>query len=131
MIPSGLVVGYHGCDRCLAEDVVLGRAKLRASQNEHDWLGHGLYFWQNDPARALAWAEQRAQVRGSGIAEPAVLGVAIDLGHCFNAAQSEFIAMLSDAYGELEAFCANSNRPMPRNTGRGGQTGNSIVPSLR
>ena len=119
MIPSGLVVGYHGCDRRVAEDVVLGRTRLRASQNEHDWLGHGLYFWQNDPARALAWAERRVRVRGGGIAEPAVLGAAIDLGHCLNAAQSEYIAMLAKAHGKLEEFCANSGRPMPRNTGRG------------
>ena len=119
MIPSGLVVGYHGCDRRVAESVVLGRTKLRASENEHDWLGHGLYFWQNDPTRALAWAEQRVRVRGSGISEPAVIGATIDLGHCFNAAQSEFVAMLSNAHREMEAFCANSGRPMPRNTGRG------------
>jgi hypothetical protein len=119
MIPSGLVVGYHGCDRGLAEDVVLRRAVLRPSENEHDWLGHGLYFWQNDPDRAMAWAKQRVRVRGSGISEPAVIGATIDLGHCFNAAQSEYVAMLGDAFAELEKGYAQSGRPMPANAGRG------------
>jgi hypothetical protein len=119
MIPSGLVVGYHGCDRQVAEEIVLGRAKLQPSRNEHDWLGNGLYFWQNDPDRALTWARERAARRGAGIREPAVLGATIDLGRCFNAAQSEFIAMLLDAHERLVQFHRESGRSMPRNTGRG------------
>ena len=41
-MPS-LIVGYHGCDRSLVENVVAGRDELKLSQNAWDWLGHGIY----------------------------------------------------------------------------------------
>jgi len=26
---------------------------------KYDWLGHGMYFWENNYARALQWAEDK------------------------------------------------------------------------
>ena len=38
------IIGYHGCDRAVAEKGLLRRARLEASQNDYDWLGAGIYF---------------------------------------------------------------------------------------
>ena len=53
-----LVLGYHGCDRAFGESVLAGKAVLKASKNEWDWLGTGIYFWENSANRALNWAHE-------------------------------------------------------------------------
>ena len=47
----------------------------KISQKPYDWLGHGLYFWENNYDRALDWATQKKH-RG-GIKEPAVVGAVL------------------------------------------------------
>src|SRR4051794_26746785 len=64
------IIGYHGCTRAFAEDVLLGRTPIdqwQPSQNVWDWLGHGIYFWEHSPGRALRWAQEH-------YADAAVLG---------------------------------------------------------
>ena len=39
-----LTVGYHGCDRSVAEDVLMDGKHLKANENTYDWLGKGIYF---------------------------------------------------------------------------------------
>jgi hypothetical protein len=56
---SGLVLAFHGTDRETAELVVAGKADLIPSTNEYDWLGHGIYFWDNSLSRAINFAEER------------------------------------------------------------------------
>jgi hypothetical protein len=51
------VLGFHGCDRKTADRVVGTGKHLRLSRNDYDWLGHGVYFWENDPLRARQWAK--------------------------------------------------------------------------
>ncbi len=77
-----MIVGYHGCDRATVEAVILGGAKLRPSKNVWDWLGHGIYFWEHGPHRALEFARDQ-QKRGI-VQTPAVLGAYIHLGNCFD-----------------------------------------------
>jgi len=80
---SGLVLGFHGCKALLAYDVVNLKQTLRKSQNDYDWLGHGVYFWEHDLARAWEFALNK----WSKSEEPhmiGVIGAAIDLGNCFD-----------------------------------------------
>ena len=49
----GFLLGYHGCDEQVAENVLSGNDTLRPSTNDYDWLGHGIYFWESNPRRAL------------------------------------------------------------------------------
>lgn len=37
------ILGYHGCDTLVAEEVLAGRTPLRASENAYDWLGRGIH----------------------------------------------------------------------------------------
>jgi len=61
--------------------------QLTASTNEWNWLGPGVYFWEQNPARALEYAidsannKQKNKVR---IATPFVIGSIIELGNCLN-----------------------------------------------
>ncbi|MDR3328920.1 MAG: hypothetical protein LBS63_02270 [Prevotellaceae bacterium] len=39
---SGLVLGFHGCDKSVADAVLSGAAALKSSTNSYDWLGYGI-----------------------------------------------------------------------------------------
>lgn len=71
------VFAYHGYDRGVAERVLAGEAFV-PSANTWDWLGHGIYFWEFGPDRALRFA--REQQRRGRLQEPAVVGVLLQLG---------------------------------------------------
>jgi len=51
------VIGYHGCDESVVKDVLLRGRTLRPSENDYDWLGRGIYFWEHGPRRAYEWAQ--------------------------------------------------------------------------
>ena len=46
---NNLIFGFHGCDRSLCDSLVNNKTrKLNYSENKYDWLGKGMYFWEND-----------------------------------------------------------------------------------
>ena len=49
---TSFVLGYHGCDRIVGERALGGETELIQSDQDHDWLGPGVYFWKGDPVRA-------------------------------------------------------------------------------
>ena len=53
---TGLILGFHGCDESIVDNILLGKEDLKQSDNTYDWLGHGIYFWENSPSRALEFA---------------------------------------------------------------------------
>jgi len=44
----GLLIAFHGCEEAIRNDIVAGNTMLKASENGHDWLGVGAYFWENN-----------------------------------------------------------------------------------
>ena len=108
-----LVVGYHGCDRKVAERVLLDHEPLAPSDNRYDWLGRGVYFWEHGYKRALEFAEWK-QSRGE-ISEPTVLGAYIHLGRCFDLTDTMATRLLRAYYDELEARHEVQGVPMPEN----------------
>ncbi|TDW96035.1 hypothetical protein [Dinghuibacter silviterrae] len=52
----GLLIGFHGCERSICDDIVSGKKQMKASNNSWDWLGDGVYFWQNNYERAWYYA---------------------------------------------------------------------------
>lgn len=117
MLSQSLVIGYHGCDRELVERVVTGVEDLKPSQNAWDWLGHGTYFWEDSHARALRWAEAEAQRRGSKIKTPAVLGAAIQLGHCLNLTETESLSLVKGAHEAYLTVRSSTGSPAATNRG--------------
>ncbi len=81
------VTAFHSCDRELGMRLLNGSDELRPSHNPWDWLGPGIYFWEQNPSRALTYAEEaaRQQQKFSGrIKTPFVIGAIIELGECLN-----------------------------------------------
>lgn len=110
------VLGFHGCDQSVAEQVIAGRECLCQSTNDYDWLGHGIYFWENDPERAKLFAEEAARRKPSAINSPSVVGAIIDLGYCLNLIESENLKLLKTGYELLVAASASQADPLPKNS---------------
>lgn len=91
-----LIFGYHGCEREVAEKVVLRKDLLHPSENRWDWLGTGAYFWEGAPERAMDWAKRNCK-------DPAVLGAVIGLGNCMNLMDVDSQALLQQTYQSFRA----------------------------
>ncbi len=52
------VFGYHGTSQDHASDIMEAN-EFRPSRNVDDWLGHGIYFFQDAPTRAREWSAKR------------------------------------------------------------------------
>ena len=58
------ILGFHGCDKEVGESILSGAKKhLKPSEKKWDWLGHGIYFWEGNLARAWEWAADRITLR--------------------------------------------------------------------
>ena len=114
-------LGYHGCDRAVADRVISGRGQLRASRNDYDWLGEGIYFWEGDPTRAKRWAVELK--RGGRINKPAVVGAIIDPGLCLNLLDRAYLKVTRAAYDELVTLSPEGARRLPTNSDLPGRTG--------
>ena len=103
----GLVLGFHGCDAKVGEDLLAGHhTHLRESKNKYDWLGNGIYFWENDPLRALEFAQEGHNKTPNAlgyIEKPFVLGAVIDLGLCLNLMDRKALSELALAYEFLRS----------------------------
>jgi len=91
-----LIVGYHGCDRSTGEKVLLEGHGLEPSDNDYDWLGEGIYFWEFGRDRALRWAQEKQE--RNKIQDPFVLGAYVHLGHCFDLTDTYHTSQLAPAY---------------------------------
>jgi hypothetical protein len=67
------VIAYHGCDVIVAERVLAGEP-FRKSENNYDWLGAGIYFWEFGVDRARKFAEFQEQLGKVGTPAVATLG---------------------------------------------------------
>jgi hypothetical protein len=103
------VVGYHGCTRETAEQIIAGQPFL-PSTRRYDWLGVGIYFWEYGPFRAREWAEVRF---GNGAA---VLEATIRLGWCLNLLDIEHHANFAKAYERTVQQAARDGATVPENT---------------
>jgi hypothetical protein len=117
LLPS-FILGFHGCDHDVAESVFAGKTGLRSSDNDYDWLGNGVYFWENSPQRAMDYARmlvKNPKRARSQIKKPAVVGAVIDLGHCLNLLDVQFLTLVKDAYDTLLEASTLAGTPMPKN----------------
>jgi hypothetical protein len=78
-IRPNLVIGFHGCDVSVRENLLNNSHPIEKSEKPYDWLGHGMYFWENNFDRAFDWANDK-QSRGE-IKEAAVIGAVLHQIH--------------------------------------------------
>ena len=120
---SAFVLGYHGCDRTIGEEVLAGRASLKFSENDYDWLGSGIYFWENSARRALDWAKfarDNPQLTRARIRDPFVVGAIIDLGFCLDLLEAESIAVVAKGYQRMRESYEAAGAQMLENKKIGG-----------
>ena len=115
MVSRSLILGYHGCDLATAHKIVAGQEPQIPSNNKHDWLGSGLYFWEDSHSRALRWAQNDDSGK---IKTPAVLGAVIDLGNCLNLIDAENLDLVKTAHKTYLDFCAASGLKPLENKGQ-------------
>jgi len=114
---SGLILGFHGCDHTTQQAVIKTSDNiLRPSEKDYDWLGHGIYFWQNSPHRALSFAWESKKRNDSNIETPAAIGAVLDLGNCLDLLDSENLSLVKGAYEELKEIFGNAGKNLPVNT---------------
>lgn len=114
----GLILGFHGCDKKVRDEVILGKSELNRSRNSYDWLGHGMYFWENSPARAMQYAKflkKNPQRAANPIKEPAVLAAVIDLGHCLDLLEFGNLALLKEAFDVFLKSSKEAEFDLPAN----------------
>jgi hypothetical protein len=109
------VIAYHGCDAKTAERLLRGEP-FKKSQNDYDWLGEGIYFWEYGADRALQFARDQ-QARGK-VRTPTVIGALLQLGNCFDLMDTRFTEELADAFTTFRDYCRRRGRPMPTNSGK-------------
>lgn len=105
------LIGFHGCERSVAEQVLAGKTHLNSSENDYDWLGSGIYFWVDSYERAWHWAQS-----SSSIQDPYVIGAFIDPGLCLNLTDFGINEELRTAYQLLEQTFVGLGQPLPKNT---------------
>ena len=118
MYASAFVLGFHGCDKSVGEKVLAGLESLKPSENAYDWLGHGTYFWENSPARALEWAQflhRNPRLSRTKIETPFVVGAVVDLGRCLDLTEAESLGIVRAGYDEMKAGFAAIGLDLPKN----------------
>jgi hypothetical protein len=119
---TGLVLAFHGCDIKVRDNVIAGLEQLKKSTNPYDWLGNGIYFWENSPARALDFAEdlkKYSKRRTQKIDAPSVLGAIIDLKHCLDLTEFKNLQILKRGYETLsEMLKPEGLMPENKNVGK-------------
>jgi hypothetical protein len=109
----GLIIGFHGCDQSICDVVISGQTMLKPSRNGYDWLGHGVYFWENNYERAIEFAARPPGKRKNP--KPAVLGAVLDLQNCLDLLDKKYLNHVRDSYFDLVTFFKEKGLKMPVN----------------
>lgn len=110
-----IIIGFHGCDQEVFNKILYEHKPFKPSTNEYDWLGNGMYFWEQNLERAWEWATCGMTNPKLKIEKPAVIGAVIDLGYCLNLLDSYNIQMLKLQYELFTAKMSILDKPTPKN----------------
>jgi hypothetical protein len=107
------IIGFHGCDASIANSLINNPEDIKISTEKYDWLGHGVYFWENNYVRAMEWA--LAKKAEGKITTPAVVGAVLQLNRCCDFLDMKFIKVLQQYYKIMEIEYKFSGKKMPEN----------------
>jgi hypothetical protein len=99
------VFGYHGTSRANATRIV--NDGFRVSSNDYDWLGEGVYFFQDAPLRASQWAKEQYPE------DPVVIRSLIRLENSIDLFDIKWYATLKAAYQSFKTKYERNNLPLP------------------
>jgi len=107
------IIAYHGCSAETAERIRAGEP-FKQSDNDWDWLGRGVYFWEFGLARAWGWAQEQGASKGF---VPAVVGAIIQLGECFDLLDTHATEYLAEYTKTYVRSLRDAGKDVPRNRG--------------
>ena len=110
-----LVLGFHGCDELVAQELLSANPTFKQSKNDYDWLGNGMYFWENDPMRAWEYVLEAQSRDSNKFPNPTVIGAVLDLGHCLNLTENHYKNLLKNAYNRYEQWANETGAQMAKN----------------
>lgn len=110
------ILGFHGCDQSVAEVLLATETPtFKPSTNIYDWLGNGMYFWENDPNRAYSYIKEVQKRNPERIINPVVIGAVLDLGYCLNLVENRYITLVQDTYKQLQEASKRFKFILPSN----------------
>ncbi len=109
----GLLIVFHGCEEAVRDDVIAGVRTLNPSQNKYDWLGNGIYFWENNYERAMDYARNPPGKRK--FHSPAVLGAVVDLQYCLDLLDTAHLLHVKEAHDKFVQSAEVLGREIPIN----------------
>ncbi|WP_341838008.1 hypothetical protein WJU16_09115 [Chitinophaga pollutisoli] len=118
-------VGYHGCDARVAARLLNEREGIFASNREFEWLGHGMYFWENNLKRGLDWARQKCEKKQ--INQPAVVGALLDLRNCCDFSDQRYLDLIRAYHLDMKQVRSFQGQDMPVNFAPTGTLPKDIV----
>lgn len=110
-----VVYGFHAINEADGLDILNNRASFISSNNKYDWLGRGVYFWENSYERAKQYALEDMQRQHTKIQVPFVLGAVIELGNCLDLLDQKNIDLLSSAHEYVISSLQAAGRTIPTN----------------
>ena len=102
------VAGFHGTTRRSADEIL--ENGFRLSQNPYDWLGDGVYFFQDGLERAWEWA---IEYHGE---EAAVIGAEILLVNCLDMLDTKWTKIMTQIYDQFLGKFKQSGMSLPSQT---------------
>lgn len=110
------VLGFHGTESSTVNALLSDPSKhLKQSTGKLEWLGHGIYFWENDPLRAYEWAADGNPK--SKIKEPDAIGAILDLKLCLDLTTRSGLTEVAEAYSLMAKSYKELGIQLPVNAG--------------
>ena len=103
------MIGYHGTSASSADRLVSGEP-FEDSDNDDEWFGKGVYFWEHAFKQAWWWAKDHKRHR-----KPAVVGAVIRLGNCFDLLDPGNVVVLRQFYEKLVEVMEAEGLELPAN----------------
>lgn len=103
-------VGEHGTSVHALDSIL--REGFRRSRNVWDWLGDGVYFWENNFSRAREWATEQ---HGS---DGCVVRASIELRDCVDLTNRGWFQLMRDHADELRRRMDEAGIALPRQAGK-------------
>lgn len=110
---GSFTIGYHGCDAEVASLLLNERTKFLVSDQVYEWLGNGMYFWENNMKRGLDWAWQKYEK--NYIKRPAVVGALLDLRNCCDFSDQRYLDLFKSYHQDMVENRVIQGRDMPVN----------------
>jgi hypothetical protein len=99
------IYGYHGTSQTKAQSILANG--FRMSDNNYDWLGTGIYFFQDAPLRANQWATLQYP------SEPVVICACLRLENCIDLFDVGWQPILKAVYNDFVDEYQSDGQPLP------------------